>query len=323
MAAADIGVNARGHRLAEALIADAAALRLRVERLSNGTTVVDAGIGAIGGIEAGRRIAEICMGGLGRVNLRAADEAGGWTWRLDVSSANPVIACLASQYAGWSLATSDGAYRAMASGPARALGSDERLFSELGYRDRHDQGCLVLEVDRMPPAALAEDVAARCSIDGRDLILVVTPTTSLSGGVQIVARVLEVALHKAHELGFPLESIVDGAGSAPLCPPAPDFLTAMGRTNDAIIFAGDVHLFVDAADAEAEALARRLPSSNSPDFGRPFAQIFKEYDYDFYKVDKMLFSPSRAAVTSLRSGRTHRAGALAMALLQQSFGGAR
>jgi methenyltetrahydromethanopterin cyclohydrolase len=58
--------------------------------------------------------------------------------------------------------------------------------------------------------------------------------------VQIIARVLEVALHKVHALGFPLGAVLDGAGSAPLAPPAPDFLTAMGRSNDAMLFGGSV-----------------------------------------------------------------------------------
>jgi methenyltetrahydromethanopterin cyclohydrolase len=136
----------------------------------------------------------------------------------------------------------------------------------------------------------------------------------------VVARVLEVAMHKAHELGFPLDAIVDGAGSAPLPPPAADFLQAMGRTNDAILFGGQVHLFVDAEDAAAEALARDLPSSASRDYGRPFAEVFKAYDYDFFQIDPMLFSPARVSVSVLGSGKTYRAGAIDPGLLSKSFG---
>jgi methenyltetrahydromethanopterin cyclohydrolase len=94
----------------------------------------------------------------------------------------------------------------------------------------------------------------------------------------------------------------------------------MGRTNDAIIFGGDVHLFVDADDTAAGALARDLPSSTSRDYGRPFAEIFEAYGYDFYKVDKHLFSPARARVTALRSGRTFSAGHLDLPLLNRAFG---
>ena len=56
------------------------------------------------------------------------------------------------------------------------------------------------------------------------LTFIYAPTRSLAGSVQVVARVLEVALHKAHELKFPLSRIVDGIATAPLSPPHPDFV---------------------------------------------------------------------------------------------------
>ena len=53
-----------------ALMRAATALR-RLTKSERGATIVDAGIAVRGGIEAGRRIAEICMGGLGVVTLGA------------------------------------------------------------------------------------------------------------------------------------------------------------------------------------------------------------------------------------------------------------
>jgi methenyltetrahydromethanopterin cyclohydrolase len=160
-----------------------------------------------------------------------------------------------------------------------------------------------------------------CRIAPEQLTIVLTPTNSLAGMVQIIARVLEVGLHKVHALGFPLKAVVDGAGSAPLAPPAPDLLTSMGRSNDAILFGGTIQLYVRCEDAAAERLAHELPCEASRDYGKPFAAIFKDYDYDFYKVDPMLFAPAVAVVTNVASGRTFRAGALNDELLAQSFGG--
>ncbi len=100
------------------------------------------------------------------------------------------------------------------------------------------------------------------------------PTGSLAGSVQVVARVLEVALHKAHALQFPLEHIVDGIGTAPIAPPVPDFVNAMGRTNDAIIYGGRVQLYVRGRDEAAKRLADELPSRGCPAYGEPFAEIF-------------------------------------------------
>jgi methenyltetrahydromethanopterin cyclohydrolase len=314
-------VNQLSAPLIRSLIENADALRLNVTRLGNGTIVVDAGIQAAGGLEAGRRIAEICLGGLGSVRLRASTNFDNWSWHVDVSSSNPVLACLASQYAGWSLSHGEGkqAFQAMGSGPGRALGSREDLFTELHYRDHAESACIVIEADEMPPVEVADKICQQCGISPDKLTLIMTPTSSLSGCVQVVARVLETALHKAHALGFPLERIIDGAGSAPICPPSRDFITAMSRTNDAILFAGQVHLFVQTPDDESENLARKLPSSVSRDYGKPFGNVFKEVNYDFYKIDPMLFSPARVSVTSLMTGNTFHAGKIDKALLDKSF----
>src|SRR5680860_1882434 len=80
-----------------------------------------------------------------------------------------------------------------------------------------------------------------------------------SGTVQIAARCLEVALHKAHELHFPLDHIVVGLATVPVPPPAPGFIEAMGRTNDAIIYGGRAQLYVTGDTAAAKKLAEALP----------------------------------------------------------------
>ncbi|MES9991319.1 MAG: methenyltetrahydromethanopterin cyclohydrolase [Candidatus Thiodiazotropha sp.] len=316
-------INTLTAPLVESLVADAEMLRLDVQRLENGTRLVDAGIKVAGSLEAGRRIAEICLGGLGSVSLSGSGPVAGWPLSVHVHTVDPLIACLGSQYAGWSLSHKEEGkkgFNALGSGPGRALSLKEPLFKELGYRDQAQQTSLVLEVDRLPPLPLCEKIARDCAVDAEALTLILTPTSSLAGTVQIVARVLEVAMHKAHELGFDLHSIRDGFGSAPLPPPAPDFLSAMGRTNDAILFAGQVQLFVSGEDDQAQKLASELPSSASRDYGRPFGEIFKSYEYDFFKIDPMLFSPARVMVSALDSGNSFSAGNLDATLLTTSFG---
>ena len=316
------GINQLTQPLVQELVERADLLRVAVSRLDNGCRIIDAGIHATGGLEAGRLIAEICMGGLGRVSLAAAG-ASDWPWQLDVLSANPVMACLASQYAGWRLRHGEGkaAFNALCSGPARALGSNEALYEALHYRDKCEVATLVVEADKRPPVELAGMIADRCGVEASALTIILTPSTSLAGAVQVVARVLETALHKAHALNFPLAKIIDGAGSAPLCPPSGDFLTALGRSNDAILLAGKIQLFVEADDTEAEQLAHKLPSSASADYGKPFARIFKDAGYDFYKIDPMLFSPARVVVSSLTTGRSFHAGRIDLDLLDKSFNG--
>ncbi|TDJ66696.1 MAG: methenyltetrahydromethanopterin cyclohydrolase [Proteobacteria bacterium] len=316
---ADVSVHSQP--LVEALRSGAEKYRVKVTTMPSGVNIIDAGIEARGGLEAGRCIAEICLGGLGRVTLSAAATFKRWPWQVNVTTTDPVVACLASQYAGWSLSHGHGkdAFHALASGPARAIGSHEALFDELHYRTPPGPTALVLEVDRHPPSAIIEKIVTQCHLEPSQLTLILTPTTSLAGGVQVVSRVLEVALHKVHELKFPLSQIVDGTGSAPVPPPSADYITAMGRTNDSILFGGRVHLYVDCDDDAARSLAERLPSSASRDFGRPFGTIFTEYGHDFYKIDPMLFSPATCMVTAIASGHTFYAGEYREDLLEASF----
>jgi methenyltetrahydromethanopterin cyclohydrolase len=316
-----ISVNKAAARLVARLIADASELRIGVTRGELGETLIDAGSKSLGSIAAGLRIAEICMGGLGNIRLVPSAAAPRWPWTLVVQSSNPVVACLASQYAGWRL-TDDEPKRpfvALGSGPARALARREKLFEALSYADDAATATLIIEGDRPPPAKVVAKVAADCRVKAEDLTIIFARTQSLAGGTQIVARSLEVALHKAHELAFPLERIIEGVGAAPLCPPHPDLVTAMGRTNDAIIFAGQVQLFVTGPAAEARTLAERLPSKASRDYGRPFAEIFKQVKGDFYAIDPMLFSPAEIIVTALETGESFHSGDLDLDLLDASF----
>lgn len=320
-------VNTLSQPLVNQLINNADQYRLDIQTLANGCTIIDAGINVPGGLEAGRIITEICLGGMGTVSISQSTYTECWPLTVNVHTSNPVLACLGSQYAGWSL--SHEKYYALGSGPARALATKnkegvispvEELYKELAYQDQSDQTVLVIENDKLPPLEIIEKVATACSVAPEHLTIIVTPTSSLAGCVQVVGRVLEVAMHKAHALHFPLDHIIDGSGSAPICPPHPKFVQAMGRTNDAILFAGLVHLFVKGSDEAAEKLANELPSSTSKDYGKPFAQIFKEYEYDFFKIDAMLFSPASVIVTAVESGNSFRAGRLDNTLLNLSFG---
>jgi methenyltetrahydromethanopterin cyclohydrolase len=314
-------INERSAALVAQMLSDAEELRIGVSRGELGETLIDAGSEHPGGIAAGIRIAEICMGGLGQVELVPFSATPRWPWTLVVRSSNPVVACLASQYAGWRLAdeTGEKPFFALGSGPARALAGREPLFKVLRYSDTAASGTLVIESARPPPVKVVATVAQHCRINPEDLTIIFAPTQSLVGCTQIVARVLEVALHKSHELGFSLDRIVDGIGAAPLCPPHPDFVTAMGRTNDAIIFAGQVQLYVTGPADDARVLAETLPSKASRDYGRPFSEIFRQAKGDFYSIDPMLFSPAKIRVIALETGESFQSGEIDLDLLNASF----
>ncbi len=317
MTALQPSINALTQPLLDAFIAQASRLNCHVLQHDTGATIVDAGIVATGSVEAGRLIAEICMGGLGRVMLKQSAAFVQHQTIISSYSQTPVLACLGSQYAGWSL--SHEKFFSLGSGPARAIAQREDLFKELAYTDSADKTVLILETDKIPPAEIINKVVRDTHIKAENLTFILTPTTSVAGATQVVARCLEVALHKLHTLHFPLNQIVEGVGSAPLPPVSKDFMTAMGRSNDAILFGGFVQLNVKCSDKEAEKLAHELPSNTSKDYGKPFAEIFKAVNMDFYQIDPLLFSPALVNINNLETGNHFVAGMLNEDLLNASF----
>ncbi len=312
-------VNELAAPLVQALVQDAKSLELSVDRRPNGGTVVDAGINCPGSYEAGRRIAEICMAGLGEVSFSLPRTVVNDCPDIRVRTDSPVLSCLGSQYAGWSLEYKNPKFQALGSGPARALATVESLYEHFGYRDRFDQACIVIETSDYPPDGMIEHIANRCGIRSENLTLILTPTGSFAGVTQIAARVVEVAMHKAHEIEFDINTVVRGEGTAIVAPPCADFLTAMGRTNDSILYGGEVTLEVNCDSASADFLAQNLPSCNSSDYGIPFSETFTYYNYDFYQIDPMLFSPAKVSVHNTATDEWYYSGRINQELLEQSF----
>jgi methenyltetrahydromethanopterin cyclohydrolase len=311
-----LSLNDRALALADRLAGDAEALEVKVETLSNGTRLIDCGAG---GFEAGRYFAEICMAGLGTVAYSPLVIEGRWLPALTVTTDRPAIACLAAQYAGWRI-DRDG-YFAMGSGPARALIRAEELYDELGWDERASGAVLCLETREPPPAEIAGFVAERAGVAPAALTVVMAPTATVTGSVQIAARVVETALHKLHELDFDVRRVVAGFGSCPLPPVAGDDMAAIGRTNDAVLYGGQVQLMVQAGDDALRSLADRLPASASSDYGEPFGKVLKAAEFDFYKIDPLLFSPAQVRLTSVESGRSFEAGHVNLEVLERSFWG--
>jgi methenyltetrahydromethanopterin cyclohydrolase len=181
---------------------------------------------------------------------------------------------------------------------------------------------LVLEGRTLPTDDVAAWVARKAGVSPNGITFAVAPTASLAGTVQIVARSIETGLHKMDTLGFDVTRVASAIGTAPLPPVAKNDLRAIGRTNDCVLYGGQVRYTIYSEDEELAPLAERLPSSTSPDYGTPFYDIFKRYNNDFYKIDPMLFSPAEVWLTSASSGRTFHAGQPNVDVLRASlFGG--
>lgn len=305
---ADFALNERTWKLADAVVADAARLRLSVAEVA-GSRVIDCGVKQLGGLEAGQRLAEICLAGLGHVT-----PAAGAT--VVVQTDQPLLACMASQYAGWQLTGEK--YFAMGSGPMRAASRREPLFEQIGYGEQASRVVGVLETSKLPTEEVCRKIAGQCGVTPQNVTLLCARTASLAGTVQVVARSIETALHKMHELGYDLKKVGSGFGSAPLPPVAADDLVGIGRTNDAILYGGDVTLWVRDDDARLAEIGPQIPASASRDYGEPFAAIFERAGRDFYKIDPLLFSPAQITLNNLASGKSHRFGQLRPDVLERS-----
>jgi methenyltetrahydromethanopterin cyclohydrolase len=314
----NLGMNERAWMLADQVAARADELRVAVRGLACGARVIDAGVDVPGGLAAGRLLAELCMGGLGHIDL-ATLAIDGESWpAIHVWTDHPAEACMASQYAGWAI--NPEGFFAMGSGPLRAKARVEKdLFGKLGYVEDATLGVLVLEGRTLPSDEVARWIAAKAGIEPAALTMAVAPTASLAGGVQIVARSIETGLHKMDTLGFDVRKVVSAIGTAPLPPVAKSDMRAIGRTNDCVLYGAQARYTVRADDEELASLVERLPSSSSADYGTPFYDIFKRYDNDFYKIDPLLFSPAEVWLTSVSSGRTFHAGRLNPGVLRTSF----
>jgi methenyltetrahydromethanopterin cyclohydrolase len=207
----------------------------------------------------------------------------------------------------------------MGSGPMRAAAAREDLFQELSYRESPAQVVGVLETRKLPGPEVLAYLAERTGVPAEGITLLVAPTASLAGTVQVVARSVETALHKLHALGFDLSRIRSAHGVAPLAPVARNDLAGIGRTNDAILYGGRVTLYVKGDDESLRALGPRVPANSSPAHGEPFAQIFARAGHDFYKIDSQLFSPAEVVFQNLDTGKVQVFGHVAPGVLRQSF----
>lgn len=300
-----------------------------VEETRSGATVIDAGINAKGGFLAGEMITEICLGGLGKANVFPAQYGDVVLPSIFVQTDHPALATLASQFAGWHIKV--GEYSAIGSGPARALAlKPKEVYEKITYRDEADTAVLVLETNKLPPDEVIQLVSDQCKVAPTNLFLVLVPTKCLAGSTQVSGRIVETGLHKLEKLGLDPRVVEHGWGYAPIVPLHPRFDEAMGRTNDAILYAGMAHYIVNYEnDKKLEELVELAPSSATRMFQEArqlakqsprFLDIFKEAGYDFYEIDPNLFAPAVVVVNNMRTGKTFRAGSLDIEVLKRSFG---
>jgi methenyltetrahydromethanopterin cyclohydrolase len=303
-----ISVNQAAMRVVDEILRDKNRLGISMEKDSLGTIILDAGVKASGGYGAGIAMTELCLAGLGKASLFHAKYGDVSLPSIFVETGYPAIATLGSQFAGWQIKTEN--YSAMGSGPGRALAlKPKELYERIEYQDKSEKAILILESDSKPPREAIDYISKKCSVSAENLTLMVAPTSSIAGSVQISGRIVETGIHKLTEIGFDPKKILHGCGYAPIAPIHPKAQKAMGRTNDAIYYGGEAYYTVDFEDDEKlKGFVARAPSSTAKEYGRPFFQILKAVKYDFYSIDPNLFAPAVVTINNVRTGATYTAG---------------
>jgi methenyltetrahydromethanopterin cyclohydrolase len=293
-----------------------AELGIAVAEQENGATCIDCGVNVAGSYRAGTLFVEACLGGLATAAITPGRVGRVPVPFLHLTIEYPALACLGSQKAGWVIKA--GNYSAMASGPARALAlKPKETYRRLGYRDASRTGILAIEADTLPDEEVTGFVAEKCGIDPENLYVLVAPTRSLVGSVQISGRVVTATLHKLEEKGYDVRRVRHAAGRSPVAPVKKTGIAAMGATNDCNIYYGSVSLVVEGYDP----VFATLPSQTSPDYGRPFSRVLKDAGYDFLKVDSLLaFSPAEVTINDSETGGVYHFGSLNPDVLLESFG---
>jgi len=324
MSTTSISINQNAETLLNQIIEKRDILGFTVE-----TTVVGAKLYDFtnANLEGSLHLSRILMSGLSTIQLapvKARINAQSGFIDLDfleVGTQRPLLSCMASQYAGWMVKAKklvDGKkktyYKAMGSGPARALARVEKeLFEILDYTEHHNSAVLFLETSQKPDEGVIEYVSGKCGISPSNLHLIYAPTNSLAGSVQIASRIVETALHKFMELGIDINWIVSGCGTCPIAPVLDDPMKAMGVTNDCLMFTGNVTLSMDipeGKESEFYKLLKKAPSNTSPSYGKSFKETLQDVDGDFYKIDTGLFAPAQITVINRTTGNIITVGSL-------------
>ena len=290
-------LNATALDLVDEAIDFADELGVAVQHLENDAVVIDFGVDAEGGIEAGLLLSEIVTGGLATVQTRLKTVSGAPLTHVELATDHPRLTLLRSAMATWQPALTD----AVGSGPARLLAEDDT--DEAGYQDSFDFAVLALEGDSLPAEPAAGDVASRCGVPTSSVFMPAVSAASVAGGVSVAARAAEVAMVRLAHLGYDTTQVVSATGSAPVPPVAGDSETAIIRANDAIAHGGRVHLVVEQSFDRFE----ELPFEATDYAGASMERAFADAGWDLHAVADDAFAPAEVTV-DVRGGETRRFG---------------
>jgi methenyltetrahydromethanopterin cyclohydrolase len=314
-------INKLAVRLVKEIIDRDDELGVKVIKMNCGATLIDMGLKAKGSYQAGLLYTRVTLGDMAIANLG--------TWKLDENFSfgsielfvtEPLVACLGSQIAGWQLGK--GEFATIGSGPARAQGviPTDFYLDMTPYRDHNDEVVLCIQDIRYPDDSIALEVATACKVSPENVYLLLAPSASIVGSIQVTARMVEEVCHKMHAKGFEVSKVINARGVAPIAPLVNDEVKAIGRINDAILYGGEAEFWVDAADEEIAPVIEKLVSkTSSPYYPELFGDVFERAGRDFYKIDHDFHSIAKLQIHNVRTGKSFLAGEINYDVIRKSF----
>ncbi|MGM0438372.1 MAG: methenyltetrahydromethanopterin cyclohydrolase [Bacillota bacterium] len=316
-----ISVNKQSFLLVKELIKYKNILKIGVKTLKNGTNVIDLGQNVEGSWEAGRILTEILLGGLGKVSFETFPKkiSGNYLPAVNIRTDHPLISLAGCQISGWELTSGD--FAPILAGPGRTLGRKDNdwLSPYTDYVDKYDKAILTIESPEPITLEQSQKLAKACNIKPEMLYILIAPPASLTTYIQVSGRILEQTLHRLQEENFNLKSIKQAQGFCVIPPVIKDELISMGRMNDALIYGGHSVFSVDTSDKNINRIINKITSDKSDVYGKPFKEIFKEADLDFYNVPKELFSPASVTIVNENTGQIFNSGKFNIEVLAKSF----
>ena len=160
----DLGLNRRAARLADAIAADAALLGVAVTELPGGARVIDCGVAAAGGLEAGRRLAEICLAGLATVSFTSVDLGGLWLPAVQVDHRPPGGGLPGQPVCRLGHRPAGVLRHGLGTGPQRGARGAGALRADRLRGDRRTPPCWCWRAGRFPTREWCGFVADKCRV---------------------------------------------------------------------------------------------------------------------------------------------------------------
>lgn len=302
------------------LIAHAEALGCQYLSLPSGAHVIDMGVHAKGGFEAGRLFAEISMADLGACQITNYTLPGDVSvMAVEVTTSEPLLACLCSQIGGYPLGSGD--FAAIGSGPGRAKAAlaIDHSFEYTTYRDTAETVIFGVQANHLPDDRMTAQVVADCRVAPDHVYFLAHKTSSVVAAVQVSARILEQTINKMMKKGYDLNTLEHARGLCIVAPVDEDPEAAMGKINDCLLYGGRSEFWVHGDDETIKAVLPKLVTESSRDYGRLFRDLFVEANRDFYQMDLDIHSPAAVQIVNMKTGRMFKAGRIREDLILKSL----